>query len=90
MGFFMKLNPFVMMREEFDGTGIVFDPDRNKAISLNSTGVAVWKVLASGGTEADAIHAILTEFSDVTEAQAKQDVAKFFGVLREKGLLTDE
>ena len=42
----MKLNPFAMMREEFDGTGIVFDPDRNKAISLNRTGVIVWNVLA--------------------------------------------
>lgn len=26
----MKLNPFVMMREEFDGTGIVFDPTATK------------------------------------------------------------
>ena len=54
----MKLNPFAMMREEFDGTGIVFDPDRNKAISLNRTGVIVWNVLAKGGTGADAVRAL--------------------------------
>lgn len=85
----MKLNPFAMMREEFDGTGIVFDPDRNKAISLNRTGVIVWNVLEKGGTEADAVRALLAEFPDVSETQAQQDVAKFLDVLREKALLTD-
>ncbi len=85
----MKLNPFAMMREEFDGTGIVFDPDRNKAISLNKTGVIVWNVLAKDGTEADAVRALRAEFPDVPETQAQQDVAKFLDVLREKALLTD-
>lgn len=85
----MKLNPFAMMREEFDGTGIVFDPDRNKAISLNRTGVIVWNVLEKGGTETDAVRALLAEFPDVSETQAQQDVAKFLDVLREKALLTD-
>ena len=85
----MKLNPFAMMREEFDGTGIVFDPDRNKAISLNRTGVIVWNVLAKGGTGADAVRALRTEFPDVPETQAQQDVAKFLDALREKALLTD-
>ena len=85
----MKLNPFAMMREEFDGTGIVFDPDRNKAISLNKTGVIVWNVLAKGGTGADAVRALRAEFPDVPETQAQQDVAKFLDVLREKALLTD-
>lgn len=85
----MKLNPFAMMREEFDGTGIVFDPDRNKAISLNKTGVIVWNVLAKDGTEADAVRALRAEFPDVPETQAQQDVAKFLDALREKALLTD-
>lgn len=85
----MKLNPFAMMREEFDGTGIVFDPDRNKAISLNRTGVIVWNVLAKDGTEADAVRALRAEFPDVPETQAQQDVAKFLDALRKKALLTD-
>lgn len=85
----MKLNPFAMMREEFDGTGIVFDPDRNKAISLNKTGVIVWNVLAKDGTGADAVRALRAEFPDVPETQAQQDVAKFLDALREKALLTD-
>lgn len=85
----MKLNPFAMMREEFDGTGIVFDPDRNKAISLNKTGVIIWNVLAKDGTEADAVRALRAEFPDVPETQAQQDVAKFLDALREKALLTD-
>lgn len=86
----MKLNPFAMMREEFDGTGIVFDPDRNKAISLNRTGVIVWNVLAKDGTEADAVRALRAEFPDVPETQAQQDVAKFLDILREKALLSGD
>lgn len=86
----MKLNPFAMMREEFDGTGIVFDPDRNKAISLNKTGVIVWNVLAKDGTEADAVRALRAEFPDVPETQAQQDVAKFLDILREKALLSGD
>lgn len=86
----MKLNPFAMMREEFDGTGIVFDPDRNKAISLNKTGVIVWNVLAKDGTEADAVRALRAEFPDVPETQAQQDVAKFLDALREKALLSGD
>ncbi len=86
----MKLNPFAMMREEFDGTGIVFDPDRNKAISLNRTGVIVWNALAKGGTGADAVRALLAEFPDASEKQASLDVAKFLDILREKALLSGD
>lgn len=84
----MKLNPLVMMREEFDGTGIVFDPDHNKTLTLNATGVSIWKTLASGGTEEDAVARLLDAFSGVTREQAEKDVRMFVSLLQEKDLLS--
>ena len=41
----MILNPFATMAEQFDGTGLVFNPETNAAMSLNKTGVFLWKEL---------------------------------------------
>ena len=90
-----------MMREEFDGTGIVFDPDNNRAMTLNASGVAVWRVLSTGGTAADAAVGSDTRnieaavrlretFRGVTPEQAAADVRKFIGALKEKSLLADD
>ena len=35
----MKLNPFAIMAEQFDGTGLIFDPNTNASMSENKTGV---------------------------------------------------
>ena len=86
----MRLNPLAMMREEFDGTGIVFDPDNNRAMTLNASGVAVWRVLTTGGTAADAAVRLRETFRGVTPEQAAADVRKFIGALKEKSLLADD
>lgn len=86
----MRLNPLAMMREEFDGTGIVFDPDNNRAMTLNASGVAVWRVLSTGGTAADAAVRLREMFRGVTPEQAAADVRKFIGALKEKSLLADD
>jgi len=86
----MRLNPLAMMREEFDGTGIVFDPDNNRAMTLNASRVAVWRVLSTGGTAADAAVRLRETFRGVTPEQAAADVRKFIGALKEKSLLADD
>jgi len=83
----MQLNPLALMREEFDGTGIVFDPENNKAMSLNVSGVTIWKALAEECTIDKAVDAIMKKFSNVTIEQAEADVRSFMDLLAEKGLL---
>ena len=56
----MKLNPFAIMAEQFDGTGLVFNPESNAAISLNTTGVYLWNRLKDGATEAEMAVGLLT------------------------------
>ena len=41
----MKVNPFAVFREEFDGTALLFNPGNNKILNLNSSAVVIWKCL---------------------------------------------
>lgn len=84
----MKLNPFAIMKEEFDGTGLVYHPESNKALTLNKSGVVLWNVFASGGTAEAGVDAILEHFKGVTREQAVADVEKFINKLQEWGLLS--
>ena len=82
----MKLNPFAIMKEEFDGTGLIFHPESNKALTLNKSGVTIWKALASGGDAKKAVDAILDRFDGVTREQAEADVQVFINRLEDAGL----
>ena len=86
----MKLNPFATMAEQFDGTGLVFSPESNAAVSLNKTGVYLWNRLKDGATESEMIAGLLELYSGVTEEQAAADVKFFLEELRERSLLSEE
>ena len=86
----MKLNPFAVMAEQFDGTGLVFNPESNAAISLNKTGVYLWNRLKEGATEAEMTAGLLEKYDGVTEENATADVAAFLEELRSRSLLSEE
>ena len=86
----MKLNPFATMAEQFDGTGLVFNPDTNAAMSLNKTGVFLWKELEKGADEPALVSALLDRFSGVTDEQGARDVKAFLEELRSRSLLSEQ
>jgi len=86
----MKLNPFATMVPQFDGTGLVFDPNTNTAFSLNKTGVYLWSCVKAGVGEAEMIANLVERFSGVTEEQAATDVKAFLEDLRARSLLSEE
>ena len=85
----MKMNPFVVMAEQFDGSGLVFNPESNVAFSLNKTGVYLWTCLKNGANEAELIAALRSKYSGVTAEQATADVAAFLEGLRSRSLLSE-
>jgi len=85
----MKLNPLVMMRREFDNTGMVFDPQNNKAMTLNAVGVEIWESIEKGLAE-DAIVTHLTGKFNVDKATAAADLSDFLKLLKDKGLLSEK
>ena len=86
----MKLNPFIVMAEQFDGTGLVFNPETNAAVSLNKTGVYLWKRLKDGATEAEMIFGLIEKYDGVTGEKATADVKAFLEELRSRSLLSEE
>lgn len=82
----MKLNPFAIMKEEFDGTGLIYHPESNKALTLNKSGVVIWNTLAANGDVNAAVDAILDRFDGVTREQAEADVQSFLQRLEDAGL----
>ena len=86
----MKLNPFATMVPQFDGTGLVFDPNTNAAFSLNKTGVYLWNLVKEGATEAEMTAGLLEKYDGVTEEKATADVAAFLAELRSRSLLSEE
>jgi hypothetical protein len=85
----MKLNPFVVMAEQFDGTGLVFNPESNGAVALNKTGVYLWNRLKDGASEAEMVSGLLEKYEGVTEEKASADVKSFLEKLRSRSLLSE-
>lgn len=86
----MKLNPFAVMAEQFDGTGLVFSPESNAAASLNKTGVYLWNRMKDGASESEMTAGLLEKYSGITEEQAAADVKSFLEELRKRSLLSEE
>ena len=86
----MKLNPFAVMAEQFDGTGLVFNPESNAAVALNKTGVYLWNRLKEGATEAEMAVGLLEKYEGVTEEKAAVDVKAFLEELRNRSLLSED
>ena len=85
----MTINPFAVMQEEFDQTGIVFNPDNNRVMTLNQTGVVLWKAFAEGLSIGQAAERLTGNF-EVSSEKALLDTERFAQILCEKGLLSME
>ncbi len=86
----MKLNPFVIMREDIDGNGIVFDSDNNTVMTLNRTGVLLWRAFAQGSDLQTALRGLAEHFSGASEEQMKRDCEAFQAELLRRGLFSQE
>lgn len=86
----MKIKSGFILREVAGNFIVVSVGERvkefNGVITLNETGVLLWKKLETGATEQELVFALLNEY-EVDEATAKSDVAEFVNKLKTAGLL---
>ena len=86
----MKIKDGYMLREVAGNSVVVaFGKaalDFSGLITLNSTGVFLWKMLAEGTVEEALLTAILGEY-EIDEATAKTDIAEFIEKLKGADLL---
>jgi hypothetical protein len=69
-------NPDVTWSEE-GSEALLFNPDRDQCMVLNTTGRMIWRYLSSPRTKADMVAVIMDKCSDVRQGQAVQDVDEF-------------
>lgn len=60
--------------------------DFNGIMTLNETGMFLWKLLENGAEKEELLRAILSEY-DIDETTAKKDIEKFLIKLEEAGLV---
>ena len=78
-------NSMVVLREEFDDCGVLFDPDTAKAFGLNPISVFVWNHLDGKHSIKDIVDKIRENFEDVPE-KVEKDVAEYVQQLVDQGV----
>ena len=69
-------NPAVLFKEiAFDEGAVLFNPDNFSAISLNPTGVVVWKLIDGRRTIQDIVRGVKAHFKDVPNTVTDDIVA---------------
>ena len=87
-------NPDVVLREEDEDGGLLFNPDTNVVKLINATGLFIWKECNCARRMDDIVMVVRNAFDEVPEEQVTQDVkefidymvaAGFFGVAEPSG-----
>jgi SynChlorMet cassette protein ScmD len=85
----LATNPMLVLREEFDDWGLLFDPDTGDTYGLNPVGVFVWKRIDGQHKMTDILKALSQSCRDVP-SDAEQYVTSFIDDLVEKGFVGNE
>lgn len=80
-------NHSVVLREEFDDSALLYDPDRLQVYCLNPVGVFLWKRL-DGRHSVEDILAELQSGCNNVPALADEHLREFIGVLAKRGLIS--
>ncbi|MBI5303639.1 MAG: PqqD family peptide modification chaperone [Chloroflexi bacterium] len=81
------INPDVVLREEDEDGGLLFNPDTNQIRVLNHTGLFVWK-LCDGAHDAPTIaNAFCDVYEDVPEDQVGAQVKVFIDEMVANGFI---
>lgn len=75
-------NPDVVLRDEDEDGGLLFNPDTNQILVLNPTAVCIWKTCESAASAVDVLAAVEAEFCQLPD-EAADHVQKFM-----KGMVT--
>jgi len=80
-------NPDVVLREEDEDGGLLFNPDTNVVKLINATGLFIWKECNCARRMDDIVAVVRDSFDDVPEEQVTQDVKEFIDYMTAAGFL---
>ena len=77
-------NPHIVLREEFDDWGLLFDPEEGIAYGINPVGIFIWKHL-DGDHTPDSIQKLVSEEFDKVPEHSLNEVIEFIQTVVDKG-----
>ena len=80
-------NPDVVLREEDDDGGLLFNPDTNQIRVLNHTGLYVWKRCDGTNNIESIIEGLKNDFENTPENGVAEQVAAFVEDMKANGFL---
>lgn len=84
-----KASDRVILTPLVDGTGVLLDLDSKCYFTLNATGVRIWQTMSGpSGASIDALADMLVSEFDVSDADARTDVADLLDELARESLAT--
>ncbi len=75
-----------LLTADIDGELLMMSVEQGRYFNLNSVGSRIWELLATPMAVDGLVDALTAEY-DVTSTEARQEVERFLGALRERGLL---
>lgn len=82
------VNPDVSCREEEPEGAILFNPDTDDVLVINTTGFLVWEALSEPRTEEQLAEVLAARCDKVPQDQVGEHVAAFIKPLIEKGFVS--
>ena len=82
-----RVNPNIVLREEYDDWAVLFDPDTGNTCGVSPTGVFIWKQLDGQKSKADILQALGDACDDQLPETAGDDYDAFIQQLLDKGLI---
>ncbi len=73
----LMCNPDVVLREEDEDGGLLYNPDTNQVKVVNTSGLFIWKQFKEVNTSEKVADAVLKNFEDATLEVVQADLAEF-------------
>ena len=81
-----KVNPTIVLREEFENQAFLYDPDTGDTYPLNPVGTFVWKSLDSRHTIGQIVDKLKGKFDQVSSL-VTEDLKAFLNDLKDRGFI---
>ncbi len=80
-------NPDVVLREEDEDGGLLFNPDTNQVKIVNSTGLFIWKQFGAVNQPAAVAEAVIKNFEEAAPDIVQADLKEFLEEMVRTGFI---
>lgn len=80
-------NPDVVLREEDEDGGLLFNPDTNQVKVVNTTGLFIWKQFAAPNQPESVAAAVQTNFEEAAPEVVQADLKEFLDEMIQSGFI---